>query len=195
MTTPALAAPASDRPVGDLPTDNPVTGRAAPEQRSPRLPTVRPAPRREPPFDDEVPHLHRVGALDRPLPFARPLHPVPMPLRQPRRSELPDPALWGRRLLVGITETAAGKRPLQQLAALVSPSVAHGLGAEFERAAATGRRHWLATATLRSVRAAEPAEGAAELSATLLAGSRVRAVAMRLDAREGRWRCTRLQLG
>ena len=34
--------------------------------------TVRPAPRREPPFDDEIPqrHLTLVGPHDRPLPFA-----------------------------------------------------------------------------------------------------------------------------
>ncbi len=31
--------------------------------------TVRPAPRREPPFDDEMTHLRLVGRHDRALPF------------------------------------------------------------------------------------------------------------------------------
>jgi hypothetical protein len=157
--------------------------------------TVRPAPRREPPFDDEVPRrLRVVGPLDRPLPFARVRQPpAAIPLRG--RSDLPDPAQWGRRLLIGIVETAAGKRPLQQLAALLSPSVAHGLGADFERAAARRRPHWIHAAAVRSVRASEPADGIAELCATVQVGPRVRAIAMRLEDRQGRWRCTRLQLG
>jgi hypothetical protein len=46
-----------------------------------------------------------------------------------------------------------------------------------------------------SVRASEPADGIAELSATLRHGPRVRAVAMRLEVRHGRWCCTRLMLG
>jgi len=186
MTTPALALvpPLDESEQSD-----------ASEQsaRTQRPLTVRPAPRREPPFDDEVPTLHRVGALDRPLPFERPAR--PQPTVRPRRSDLPDPALWGRRLLVGIIETAGGKRPLQQLAALVSPSVGNGLGADFERAATRHRPHWIAAANVRSVRAAEPAERVAELCATVQAGPRVRAVAMRLEVRDGRWRCTRLQLG
>jgi hypothetical protein len=92
-------------------------------------------------------------------------------------------------------ETAAGRRPLHQLAALLSPSVSKGLGADFERAAQGGRAHWLHRASVRSVRVSEPAEGVAELCATVETGRRVRAIAMRLEAHHGRWRCTRLQLG
>jgi hypothetical protein len=46
-----------------------------------------------------------------------------------------------------------------------------------------------------SVRADEPVDGIAELAATVRIGPRVRAVAMRLEAPDGRWRCTLLQLG
>ncbi len=158
--------------------------------------TVRPAPRREPPFDDELPrHLYLVGPLDQPLPFDTPrrdsgarAYPSPDPA-------LPDPGVWGRRLLIGIIETAAGRRPLPQLAALLSRSVAHGLGTDFERAAQRRRPHWTHAASIRTVRVCQPVAGVAELSATLQVGGRVRAVAMRLEARHGRWRCTRLQLG
>ena len=73
--------------------------------------------------------------------------------------------------------------------------MAHGLRVEFEHAARRGRPHWTHAATVRSVRACEPADDVAELSATVHAGQRVRAVAMRLEVRHGRWCCTRLVLG
>ncbi|PZS16327.1 MAG: hypothetical protein DLM57_10630 [Pseudonocardiales bacterium] len=171
---------------------------AAKRARPARAITVRPAPRREPPFDDELPsrHLYAVGPHDQQLPFAAAIHrDRPVAACLPPRANLPDPAQWGRRLLVGIIETAGGRRPLQQLAALLTPSVAHGLGADFERAALRRCRHWTHAATVRSVRACEPAEGVAELCATVQVGPRVRAVAMRLESQDSRWRCTRLQLG
>lgn len=177
-----------------------LVGPAAAPKRPPatRGLTVRPAPRREPPFDDEIPprHLYAVGPLDQRLPF----EPAPRPddalsRRTVLRTDLPDPALWGRRLLIGIIETAGGRRPLAQLAALLSHSVAQGLGADFERAAQLRRPHWTHAATVRSMRACEPAEGVAELCATVQVGPRVRAVAMRLEAHHERWRCTKLQLG
>jgi hypothetical protein len=159
--------------------------------------TVRPAPRREPPFDDELQDPRRVpGPYDRRLPFE--LTPVRPPVwrpRAPRPRGLPEPGPWGRRLLVGMIETAAGRRPLHQLSTLLSPSVSRGLGADFERAAQLGSPHWLHRAAVRSVRVAEPAEGVAELCATVETGRRVRAIAMRLEEHHGRWRCTRLQLG
>lgn len=163
--------------------------------RPARSSALRPAPRREPPFDDEV-HgvpLHAVGRYDRPLPFGRPDEAAEAPAPLP--CTLPDPAGWGRRLLIGIIETAGGHRPLPQLAALLSPSVALGLGADLERANERRTPHWTHAATVRTVHASSPSDGVAELSATLQAGRRVRAIAMRLEARHGRWCCTRLQLG
>ena len=171
---------------------------AAKRPAATRALTVRPAPRREPPFDDEIPprHLYAVGPLDQQLPFEQTTRrDQAIPPRTVLRTDLPDPALWGRRLLIGIIETAGGRRPLQQLATLLSHSVAHGLGTDFERAAQRRRPHWTHAATVRSVRACEPAEGVAELCATLQVGPRVRAVALRLEAHNSRWRCTKLQLG
>jgi Family of unknown function (DUF6459) len=156
---------------------------------------VRPAPRREPPFDDELPQPPYPAPYDRPLPFETTPHRPPVVPAPPLRTGLPDPAHWARRLLVGVIETAGGRRPLGQLTALLSASVAAGLRGDFERVAARGRRHWTATAVIRSVRASEPAPDVAELCATVQAGARVRAIAMRLEARHGRWCCTRLVLG
>ena len=103
--------------------------------------------------------------------------------------------MWGRRLLVALAESAAGRRPLNQLGALLSFAVSRGLAGEFERAAAARSPHWLRRATVSSVRAGEPAAGVAELCAVLDTGTRVRAVALRCEDRGGRWVCTRLQLG
>jgi hypothetical protein len=157
---------------------------------------VRPAPRREPPFDDELDEGVQIGVHDQPLPFERvrrtALQPAPP---SPLRATLPDPVHWARRLLIGVIETAGGHRPLNQLTALVTPAVAAGLRADFERAAQRGRAHWTSRASVRSMRGSEPADNVAELSATVRAGERVRAIAMRLEVRHGRWCCTRLVLG
>lgn len=160
---------------------------------------LRPAPVREPPFDDEVGSGARpAGRYDQPLPFRRPRRrrtPLPPPAASPARAALPDPALWARRLLVGIIETAGGRRPLSQLSALLSPGVAHGLRTEFELAGQLGRPHWTHRGVIGSVRATEPADQVAELCATVRDDRRVHAVAMRLEVRHGRWCCTRLVLG
>jgi hypothetical protein len=158
---------------------------------------LRPAPRREPPFDDELDPAGTPPLRDQPLlPF---LVPTPRLRRtvphHDRPRELPDPAGWARKLLVGIIEAAAGRRPLQQLAGALSRGVAAGLGADLERAARGHVPHWTHAARVQSVRASEPARGVAEISATLRTAARVHAVAMRLEARGGRWCCTRLQLG
>ena len=180
----------------------PATAPAAPPELAPppaaRRPdlrvVVRPAPHREPPFDDELADAPVVSTFDRRLPFPAAGGPGAV-IRPPRRGHLPEPGSWGRRLLVGLIEAAEGRRQLSQLSALLSFAVCRGLGADFERAAQCGRPHWLHRAAIRSVRASEPADGVAELSATLETGRRVRAVAMRLEQQQGRWRCTRLQLG
>lgn len=160
---------------------------------------IRPAPRREPPYEDpcdrHAPQLRLVGPLDRPLPFE-----VSHPVRRPRprplvRPDLPDPAGWSHRLLTGLAESAAGRRPMQQLSGLLTPAVSYGLSQDFEKANRSRRRHWIATARVRRVRASQPSETAAEVSATVQVGARVRAVALRLEEHRGGWRCTRLQLG
>ena len=162
---------------------------------SSRVVHVRPAPRREPPFDDEIAPraLRLVRGVDRELPFPEPVV-GELGLGTTSRADLQDPASWARRLLLGLAETAAGRRPLHQVAALLSPPVSRGIGADFDRAAQAGRRHWLHQAAVRTVLVSEPSPGVAEIAATVQAGRRVHAVALRLEARHGRWRCVRLQM-
>jgi hypothetical protein len=161
-----------------------------------RLLTVRPAPRREPPYDDESDRPVGLNGYDLPLPFERtPVQPEAVAVRRRLDDELPDPAVWGRRLLIGLVEAAAGKRPIHQLDEFLTPAIAHGLRSELQRADPFGRRHWLHGAMPRSVRAMQPCQGVAEISATVQVGARVRALALRVERRHERWRCTRIQLG
>lgn len=156
---------------------------------------LRPAPRREPPFDDEL-FWTAAGPLDQPLPL--PLHarpPRPAAAARVRAAGLADPARWSRTLLVGLREVAAGHRPVSQLGSMFAPAVAAGLGAELNRIARLRRRHWTHAARIHSVHASEPTDGVAEVCATVQAGERMHAIALRLEARHGRWWCTRLQLG
>ena len=189
-----------------LPETLPDTLPVAPHR--PRV-VVRAAPRREPRFDDELdeqaaltapagPSASGAGREQR-LPFVAEKPPRAWApgssIRTGQPNPLPDPAAWGRRLVVGLIETSGGRRPLAQLGGMLSPSVNRGLGDTFERAARQGSAHWLHRASVRSVRAAEPVDGVAEVCATVETGQRVRALAFRLEECHGRWRCVRLQLG
>lgn len=163
--------------------------------------TIRAAPRREPPFDDELPpRLYLVSPFDQPLPFAEPparrLAEVvdTFAARPTGRGELPDAHAFGRRLLVAILEAMSGRRTVHQLAAHLSQGVYSGLVSDVARP--DRARAWRGRMTIRSVRVSEPADGVAELSAVVRTPEgRSRAVAARLEGLDGRWRCVRLQLG
>ncbi len=162
--------------------------------------TVHPAPRREPPYDDEIPdrHLHLVGPLDRQLPFPparrEPADPTGFGARPTSRADLPDAAVWGRALVTAVLEALSGRRPFRQLAGHLAPAVHHGLLAA-EHETVLRQRAWARTAVVRSVHVGEPADGVAEIAAVVRTAGRVHAVAARLEGLDGRWRCTRLQLG
>lgn len=156
---------------------------------------VRTAPRREPPFDDEIdPTAAVTHRADRPLPFAAETERVLM-RRRHSDSALPDPTLAARALLIGLIEAAAGKRPMRQLGDHLTLGVSCGLRDDFDHETRLGRRHWLHRATVRSMHTSEPNHGVAELAVTLRVGDRIRAAAMRFEFRHDRWRCTRFELG
>jgi uncharacterized protein DUF6459 len=158
--------------------------------------TVLPAPRREPPFDDELAAagIVALGHLDRQLPFPQPVERPPLRLA-PRSADVPDPVPWARRMMVGVAEAAAGRRPIQQLVGMLSPSILAALRTDFAQAQRRRTTHWMTAATVRTVTGCEPAPGVAELCATLRTPGRTRAVALRAELQHGVWRCVRLQIG
>lgn len=182
-----------------------MTVRTAPEVSTAERPAFRLARVRtpQPPLEDD----------SLPLRLVRPGVPVPRPAHQPgprprqdrtactgadfgpawsTRSDLPDPAAAGRRLITVTLESFAGRRPLWQLQPLTSPGVFTALSA--------GRRPpWCTSGTgpllIGRVHVCEPVDGVAEISAVARRGGRAHAVAARLEGVDGRWRCTALQVG
>jgi hypothetical protein len=167
---------------------------------------VKPAPHREPPFDDELParYLTLVGPLDRPLPFDAVDLEVPSGLRlrsaadpfgvQPTgRHDLPELTAFARRLAIGIIETATGRRSAAQLSQYTAPAVQAGLARDAGKISRLGTAQ--RPATLHSVHIGEPADGVAEVAAIVRLDDRFRALAFRLEGLDGRWRCVRLQIG
>jgi hypothetical protein len=163
--------------------------------------TIRRAPDREPPFDDErhPDDVEPISRFQRVLPFP-PLHPPDrhrpaVPARSARRAAVPDPAELAHRILIGVVEVASRHRPISQLDGMLSSTVSSELGAGLVKAAKRYRKHRLSGATLGTLRASEPVDGVAEICATLRTPTRVRAVALRLEIRRGQWICTWLDLG
>ncbi len=198
---PELLTPAPDRPA----LSEPAPDRPALAHPAARRISVSVAPRREPPFDDEIDAATAPGR--RPAPILRIVQPR-LPFTGPRGGEygayerdsaaipaatdaLPDPARWSRRLLIALLEARAGLRPVRQLAGHLSPAVQSGLAAEFARSGGPQA----ARSTVRSVHVFEPADGVAEVAAVVQSAGRYRAIAARLEASDGRWRCVRLQFG
>ena len=111
--------------------------------------------------------------------------------RQPTRSaELPDPRRWAVRLAQGIVEALHGHRPLQQLIRWTDEPVYRLL----ERRRSVQRAGTGPRPLVRSMRICQPGDGVVEASAVVETGGRCRALAMRLEGLDGRWRCTALEI-
>jgi hypothetical protein len=170
----------------------------------PRLRLV-PSPSIDGPYDDEPgePALPMVdGSLA--LAFPPPQRPsVPLRLVPPaqrdlsvqRGEALPDPRRWTVRLTQAMAEVLAGARPAQQLADVTSLEVLHLL----ERWAGRlhgGNRFGPATRPrVASVHFSQPVEGVGEACAVVDTGRRRRALAIRIEADRGRWKCTAMAVG
>jgi hypothetical protein len=112
------------------------------------------------------------------------------------RDELPDPGPWTAQLVQAVLEVLAHERPRQQLVRWLAPDVYADLGVHLVASPprppsgrpVTGRPR----RTVSSVHVFEPADGVVEATAVVTGGRRARAVAVRLEGWDGRWRCTRL---
>lgn len=117
--------------------------------------------------------------------------------------ELPDPAAWMARLSCGVAEVLAGERPAAQLTRWVSRTELARLSARAAaiarhpatRAQRAGSPRTTAVRMVRAVRICPVAPGVVEASAVLVGSARSQAVAMRLEATNGRWLATAVDLG
>jgi hypothetical protein len=140
----------------------------------------------------EVPRPpHRPGPRPRPMTLPHPDEAEFGPALS-SRTDLPDPAAAGRRVVTLTLEAFAGHRPLVQLRPLTSAGVFAALSC--------GRRPlWCtegtATLVVGRVHVCEPVDGVAEISAVARRSGRAHAIAARLEGIDGRWRCTALQIG
>ncbi len=109
-------------------------------------------------------------------------------------ADLPEAGPWVAQLVQAVLEVLARERPRQQLVRWLAPEVYAELSRHVAAApaAAPARSAGLARRTVSSVHVSEPADGVVEASAVAVGGPRARAVAVRLEGWDGRWRCTRL---
>jgi len=183
------------------------------------LPALRllPAPATEPPYDDEPgpgvglrlvhPAPARPAARTALAPAYVPA-PVQAPVQAPRLTPAPTPTApfapapapagglpparpFAMALVQRLLEVRAGVRPLPQLQRDTTP----GLYADLERVLnarprTTGRRP--TRRDVLSVHVQERPDGVAEVCATVTRGERAAALALRLQAVQGRWFCTEL---
>lgn len=217
MTPPTLA-PATAQPTATLPGrqraatppagSNPLTGRRG-RARAGGVRRV-PTPTVAPPFDDEVADVDPAGSarslrgpsggLPGQLPFPPPSAAVPrLRVVSAAAQAGPDaglvpPAAWSARFVRVLLEALAGLRPLAQLGAWANPDVCRGVS---RRVGATDRCRDLprTIGSLRSLHVSTPAIGVAEVCAVVETGHRIRALALRVEAAEGQWRCTDLTIG
>jgi hypothetical protein len=170
-----------------------------------------PPPAFDPPYDDEL--AGHAPMVDGSLALAFPPDPHRLPLRlvppaggsgasrfDPDADPvddvaLPDPRPWAYRLAQALVEVLAGVRSAAQLSRYATLEILQDL----ERA--TGRlgvRVGNAPArrpTVASVHVCLPNSRVAEACAVIDTGARRRALALRLEGVDGRWRCTALQIG
>lgn len=111
-------------------------------------------------------------------------------------AQLPDVHRTCSQVVQAVVEVLAGVRPATQLVRWLAPDLytalqrRAALGQRLQPGAPAGRR-----AVVRRVRVCLPADGVAEASAVVLDRGRVRAVAVRLEGLDGRWRVTALEVG
>lgn len=119
---------------------------------------------------------------------------------QPTRArDLPDPQQWAAHIAQAVVEVMHGVRPPSQVIRWTTPEVyavvARRGSRAARRAAGTRGRGPRQRTKVTRVLVCEPAPDVAETSVVLVDGGRVRAMALRLIGRDGRWVVEALQIG
>lgn len=108
------------------------------------------------------------------------------------RSELPDPLPLLRSLTQGVLEVLAGVREVEQLARWFNEDAYRSLVTRSNLSArarsARGVPPARPTFSIRSIRTSEPVDGVVEAVVVVAGPGRTRAVAVRLEGLDRRWR-------
>jgi len=111
---------------------------------------------------------------------------------------LPSPEVFVRNMVRGVLEVVAGVRDAEQLARWMSEDVFRRLVARTSIAARarSARRVqvYRVVHEIGSIRLSSPTDGVIEATVTASGRTRTRAIAMRLEGIDGRWRVTALCL-
>ena len=113
------------------------------------------------------------------------------------RISLPDPRTWSGQFVQALIEVLSGDRPASQLLRWTNERVYADVVRRVRALGVTSIaiRRGRGRALVRSVHICEPRDGIAEAAIHVKHGGRSRAVAVRLEGLDGRWRCTALSLG
>lgn len=113
-------------------------------------------------------------------------------------SELPDPAPLLRSLTQGVLEVLAGVREIDQLARWFSEDAFHSLVTRANLSARARSARGVAPARpsfeILSIRCAAPRDDVVEAVVVVAGPGRTRAVAIRLEGLDRRWRATSLAI-
>lgn len=113
-------------------------------------------------------------------------------------ADLPDPVPLLRSLTQGVLEVLAGVREIDQLARWFSEDAFRSLATRSNLAARARSARGVAPARptfgIRSIRTSEPADGVVEAAIVVASPGRTRAVAIRLEGMDRRWRATSLAI-
>ncbi|MEU4425300.1 Rv3235 family protein [Actinoplanes sp. NPDC024001] len=176
---------------------------------------LRPVPRYEPPFDDELTPQVWASARQLPLDWSARQVPRPAPAAEGTRPAPRPPVVAGastdaklavRRFVHLCVEVLNGYRPAAHLRRLAMPSaaaevVAEGLAgarrvAELRATSRVGGRRPRrpAPVAVLRLRLCEPRPGAVEAAVALVTGERTWAMALRLELHQQSWSATALRL-
>lgn len=158
-----------------------------------------PAPGSDPGVLEDVPVAAVQGALALDLPpNGRRLRRDVADLRLAAPRDGEDVGPWAAQLAQAVVEVVGGDRSVGQLLRLTTTEVYEDLARRVRilaRTSPAGQRLRTIRPQVRSVRVCRPTARSAEVSVHVRHGHRSRALAARLEIRDGRWLCTDLQLG
>jgi hypothetical protein len=108
--------------------------------------------------------------------------------------ELPDPRRWAGMIGQAVVEILAGRRPPVQVVRWLDGPVYERVRRSAEGAASRGRRSPGTPVRVRRVRVGSGLDGSVEAAVVVDDGVRCRALALRLEAMDGRWLCSALDM-